>query len=64
MDNINFKDIPMGFGMALLRNPDAVMYYNSLSETEKQQIIEKTHTINSKSEMKAFVDSLKGNTFT
>ena len=63
-NNMNFEYLPMGFGMALLQNPSAAMYYNSLSEAEKFQLIERTHSINSKSEMKAFIDNLGNNQIT
>lgn len=53
------QDLPMGFGIALLQNRDAEIYFDSLSESERRRLIEKTHRINSKKEMQAFVDSLK-----
>lgn len=55
----NFKELPMGFGMALLQNPTAAMRFHALSETEKQQIINQTYSIKSKDEMKEFVSKLK-----
>jgi len=53
-------DIPMGLGMALMQNKPAMEYFSSLSDESKQQIIEHTHTIKSKEEMQAYVDSLVG----
>lgn len=53
------QDLPMGFGIALLQNRDAEIYFDSLSESERRRLIEKTHSIDSKKEMQAFVDSLK-----
>jgi hypothetical protein len=53
------RDLPMGFGMALLQNQDAAMYFNSLPEAERRRLIEKTHSVNSKKEMKAFVATLR-----
>lgn len=53
------QELPMGFGMALLQNRTAAMYFDSLPETERQRLIEKTHSIRSKQEMEAFVDSLQ-----
>ena len=51
-------DIPMGLGMALMQNKPAMDYFSSLSDAEKQQIIEHTHVIRSKEEMQSYVDSL------
>ena len=51
-------DMPMGLGMALMQNKPAMDYYASLSDAGKQQIIDHTHTIQSKREMQAFVDSM------
>ncbi len=54
----NGRDIPLGFGMALAQNVKAMEKFASLSEQEKKQLIDKTHSINSKQEMKQFVDSI------
>ena len=51
-------DIPMGLGMALMQNKPAMDYYASLSDAGKQQVIDHTHTIQSKREMQIFVESL------
>ena len=59
MENmLNSHEIPIGFGIALAMFPDAMRYYSSLSEEGQQQVIEHTHTINSKNEMQAYVQSL------
>jgi hypothetical protein len=55
----DFQDLPMGFGMALMQNQDAVVYFGSLSETKRQHLINKARDIDSKEEMQAFVDTLK-----
>ena len=51
-------DIPMGLDMAFAKNRSAMDYFYSLPEASQMQIIEHTHTINSKEEMQAYVDSL------
>ena len=51
-------DMPMGLGMALMQNKPAMEYFSSLSDEAKQRIIEHTHSIESKEEMQAYVDSL------
>ena len=52
------SDIPMGLGMALIQNKPAFDYFTGLSEEAKQEVIDHTHTINSKDEMQSYVDSL------
>lgn len=51
-------DLPMGLGMALVQNVSAMERFAELSPDEQRQIIDQTHTINSKSEMQSFVQSL------
>lgn len=51
-------ELPLGFGMALAQNEAAMKKFETLSETEKRAIIDKTHTVNSKREMKALVNNL------
>ncbi|MCL2019655.1 MAG: hypothetical protein FWG70_07855 [Oscillospiraceae bacterium] len=52
------RGLPLGLGMALAQNSDALSRFAGLSQAEKQQIIERTHSIGSKKEMKSFVDNL------
>lgn len=51
-------EMPMGLGMALARNTEAMAYFSSLTPAHKREIIEHTHEIGSKKEMQRFVDSL------
>jgi len=51
-------DLPLGFGMALAQNELAMAKFESMSEAEKQTLIQKTHSVTSKKEMRALVDSL------
>lgn len=51
-------EMPVGFAMALAMNPDAMQKFAMLSEAQKQEIIEGTHSIKSKKEMHQYVDSL------
>lgn len=53
------QELPMGFGMALLQNRDAATYFDALPEPERQRLIDKTHSIQSKADMQAFVDTLR-----
>lgn len=52
------KDLPMGFGMALLQDPAAQAYFISLPRAQQQAILNQTHAIQSRREMKAFVHGL------
>lgn len=55
MDN---KEMPVGFGMALAMNPRAMEKFASLSQNEKQKIINGTHNVSSKAEMKQYVENI------
>ena len=44
-------DLPLGFGMALAQNEQAMTYFANLTEEQKQSVITATHTIQSKQEM-------------
>lgn len=52
------SELPMGLGMALAQNPDAMQYFSNLSEAQKQDIVNHTHQIQSRREMHQFVQSL------
>ena len=53
-------DVPLGFGMALAQNPDAMDVFSGLTEAQRQQILSKSRRIRSRSEMRSYVDSLVG----
>ena len=55
------QDIPIGFTFALAENPEALSYFVSLSEEQKQRVLEQTHKIHSKSEMQAFAGNFAKN---
>ena len=52
------KDLPLGFGMALVQNEKALLRFGEMSEAQKRQILERVHNVSSKTEMQAFVDSI------
>lgn len=54
-------EMPMGLGMALAQNPEAMKIFSNLSENQKHQIIEGTHSIASKSEMHQYVENIARN---
>lgn len=54
--NAGGPELPLGLGMALAQNLQAMRRFSSLSNEEQQALINRTHFINSKQEMRAFVD--------
>lgn len=58
MSILNDHEIPIGLGMALAQNLDAMSYFSSLPESRKQEIINRTHQIGSKEEMRQFVSHM------
>ncbi len=53
----NYK-IPVGLGMALAQRPEAMEKFATLSEAKKQEIINGTHAVSSKEEMRQYVDKI------
>lgn len=52
------NEMPVGFGMALAMNPKAMERFSALPQNEKQKIINGTHSVSSKAEMKQYVDNI------
>jgi hypothetical protein len=52
------SDLPVGFGMALAMNPQAMEQFSALPESEQQRLIEHTHQIQSRDEMHRYVQSI------
>ncbi len=50
--------LPVGFGMALAQRPEAMEKFVSLSDDKKQEIINGTHQVSSKQEMRQYVDKI------
>ncbi|MCL2342507.1 MAG: hypothetical protein FWC62_01205 [Firmicutes bacterium] len=57
----SLSEIPIGLGMALMQNKNAADYFATLSAEARQRVIDHTHSIRSREEMRAFVDSLPEN---
>lgn len=53
------NELPVGFGMALAMDTEAMNKFASLSEEQKQEIIAAAHSVNSKTEMQMLVDNIK-----
>lgn len=58
MNSNPLKDLPLGLGLALAQNTKALDAFSGMTEQQKKEIIKKTHSIQSKQEMQAFVNSL------
>lgn len=60
MDATN-SDVPLGLSMALAKNSDAMQIFSSLPKEKQQIIVNMTHSINSKQEMKMLVEQIAYN---
>ncbi|MDD4510976.1 MAG: YdeI/OmpD-associated family protein [Oscillospiraceae bacterium] len=58
MNVISNGEVPMGFGMALAKNTEAMAYFSNLSPQQQKEILAKTKFIYSKEEMQAYVNHL------
>lgn len=54
-------EMPVGFGMALAQNPEALQKFAMFSEDKKQEIIQGTHSVKSREEMQQYVNSIVTN---
>ena len=55
---MDFYKVPIGFGMALSSNTAAMNRYAHLSESQKQDILDKAHNVRSEKEMYSLVADL------
>ena len=55
---VNNSDIPLGLGMALAKNLDAMNIFANMTKEMQQEIIDRTHFVNSKQEMQSLVSSI------
>ncbi len=55
---MNRNEMPVGFSMALAQNPEAMQKFAMLSDEEKKKIINGTHSVNTKQEMREYVNAL------
>ena len=59
---MDFYNIPIGFGLALSSNTAAMNRYSHLSETQRQNIIDRAQNARSEEEMYSLVASLANGT--
>ena len=62
-ENEKSAELPLGLGMALAQNTDAMMAFASMNPAQQQGVIDRTHSIASKKEMRALVDSIGNGSF-
>ena len=51
-------ELPLGFGMALTQNEQAMQVFEAMTDAQKRAVIEKTHTVSSRREMQQLVSGL------
>ena len=55
---MDFYKVPIGFGMALAMNQNAMNAYAAMTEAQKQAILNKAHNARSEREMRQIVNSI------
>ena len=55
---MDFYKVPLGFGMALAMNANALNAYSAMTEQQQQAILEKASHAHSEQEMHQIVNSL------
>ncbi len=55
---MDFYKVPLGFGMALAMNANAMNAYSGMTEMQKQAILDKAHKARSQQEMHEIVNSI------
>ena len=55
---MDYYKVPIGFGMALAMNPPALNAYSSMTEDQKQVILNRAHNAHSEQEMRRIVNSI------
>ena len=55
---MDFYKVPIGFGMMLAMNHDAMEAYAAMTEQQKQDILNKAHNVRSEKEMHTLVASV------
>ena len=55
---MDFYQVPIGFGMALARNPQALNAYSAMTEEQKQGLLNRAHNARSEQEMNRIVNGI------
>ena len=59
---MDFYKVPIGFGLALSANTAAMNHYAHLTESQKQDILDRAHNAHSEEEMYSLVATLANGT--
>ena len=51
-------ELPLGLGLALAQNPEAMKRFSGLSKPARSELLRKAHGVSSKNEMQALVQTL------
>ena len=57
-NQMDFYEVPIGFGMALAMNEPAMAAYAAMTDSQKQVILDKAQNAQSEHEMRQIVDSI------
>ena len=52
------EELPLGFGMALAQNPQAMAVFSNLPASAQSALLQKAHCVSSRKEMQALVQTL------
>lgn len=52
------NELPLGFSMAMAKNPQALTRFSAMSDEQQHSIIEQCHNVTSKKEMQSLVNSI------
>ena len=55
---MDFKEVPIGFGMALAQNEEAMNAFAMMTTQQKQAVWQKARSVCSKAQMRQLVDSI------
>lgn len=55
---MNNFEMPVGLGMALAQNPEAMLKFVSLPDEKKWQIVSGTHAVESREDMRKYVENI------
>ena len=55
---MDYYQVPLGFGMALARNFNAMNAYSAMTDDQKRAVLERAHNARSEKEMSGIVGSL------
>lgn len=58
---MDFAEVPIGFGMVLAQNEEAVNAYAMMTKEQKNEILRKAHNARSETEMNRIVNDIVEN---